>query len=134
MTVADLMTASPRFVGPKTSVADALALLDEHDIRHLPVIEESGLLLSIVSDRDLRPLADPDVVDDPALMERLLARPVSAVLKRLAVAVRPETPLAEAASVMVDERIGAVPVVADDTGALVGILSYVDLLRHAFGA
>ncbi len=133
MNVADLMTHAPYFVGPDTTVQGALDLLDEHDIRHLPVMDPSGMLLSIISDRDLRPITDPDVVGDADLVAVLLARPVEAVLKRLAVAVHPEDTAAEAARVMVDERVGALPVVDEDSGDLVGILSYVDLLNGVFG-
>ncbi|MCO4760628.1 MAG: CBS domain-containing protein [Myxococcales bacterium] len=130
MQVAQLMTPSPKFVSPETPVREALATLDEFDIRHLPVIDASGMLLSIVSDRDLRPVMDLDA----DLTERLLGLSVGDVLRRLAMAVQPETAVAEAARVMIDERVGAVPVVDEDSGALVGILSYVDLLEHAFGS
>jgi len=132
MMVADLMTPAPHVVGPDTTVMAALALLDAHDIRHLPVIDPSGMLLSIISDRDLRPITDPAMIGDAALVRLVLQRPVEAVLKRLAVAVNPDTPAAEAAAIMVDERVGALPVVAEDSGDLLGIVSYVDLLRGAF--
>lgn len=131
MNVADLMTPTPKFVRPQSTVRAALALLDSHDIRHLPVMDPSGMLLSILSDRDLRPITDAEVVGDAAVVERLLDRPVIEVLKRLAVAVPPEMSAAEAAQILIDERVGALPVVAEDSGELVGIVSYVDLLRGA---
>ncbi len=132
MKVADLMTRSPHFIGPETTVRAALELLDLYDIRHLPVVDASGMLLSIVSDRDVRPITDPDVVGDVDVVERVLECQVLNVLKRLAVGVNPDTDAAEAARIMVDERVGALPVVAEDSGELIGILSYVDLLIGAY--
>jgi acetoin utilization protein AcuB len=114
--VRDVMTPAPLVMAtPGTTCAEARDLLDRHRIRHLPVVE-NGHLIGLVTDRDLRPVtAEASTV----VVERIMARhPVN---------VPPHVRLEQAARRMIEGRIGALLVV--ERGTIVGIVSYVDVLR-----
>ena len=126
MVVDEIMSPKPVSVEADQSVREALRRLITEDIRHLPVVDQ-GALVGMVSDRDVRGLAS-EVLSGNELSEQL-ARPVSEVMSSDVVSVDPETEISEVIDLMIEHKIGAVPVVAD--GQLVGILSYVDVLRAA---
>ena len=130
MIVKQVMSSELRTLKPESSVRLAMKLLVLEDIRHLPVVEE-GRLVGIVSERDLRPLLAGvlEKTERPDDVERRLSQPISNVMTTDVLAVHPETQLADAVEMMVAQRIGALPVVESDTGRLVGIMSYVDVLN-----
>ncbi len=126
-----IMTPNPVTISPDAPVSSALRLLQENDCRHLPVLDEEGELVGMVSDRDLRGLFvwDPDVGALLGATEARLGTAVSALMSADVVTVTTATPLREVVDVFLDNRLGAVPVLQTDTGELAGIISYVDLLR-----
>jgi acetoin utilization protein AcuB len=129
MRVRDVMTASPITVPPDTPVLDARHLMLERRIRHLPVTDERGLLTGIVTDRDIR-LNLPSQATSLSVWEinHLLARlTVDKVMTRSVLTVGPDRGARDAAQLMLDHTIGALPVV--DGGRLVGIVTETDLLR-----
>lgn len=115
-------------VGVDTPVREAVALMRERGIRHLPVLDGGERLVGIVTDRDLRQVifdaAIGRVDSDP---QRLGDIPVRDVMTWGVVTVRPTTDLREAARVMRERRLGALPVV-EGAAHLVGILTERDLL------
>lgn len=129
LTVADWMTRNVVTVTPHTSVLNARRLLATYGIRHLPVVD-GGVLVGLLSDRDLRP-ADPAVAWALATLRSDLVagryRTVSTVMSSPVVVARPGESIAAASRRMIDDRIGALPVV--EGRRLVGILSLVDCLR-----
>jgi acetoin utilization protein AcuB len=115
-------------VGAEVSIRDAAALMRARAIRHLPVVDDRGALIGIVTDRDLR-----QVVFDAAVRERLPeeaarlgALPVRTVMTWGVVTVTPTTDLRAAAALMRERRLGALPVV--EGGRLVGMLTERDLI------
>jgi acetoin utilization protein AcuB len=127
--VADCMTR-----GVTTVRADALArgaaeMMRTRRIRHVPVVNGERGLVGIVTDRDLRQVLFDPVVQARAgrLADRLKRMRVGDVMTRAVVTARPEMPLREAARLMHEGKIGALPVV--ERGRVVGILSEVDVLR-----
>jgi acetoin utilization protein AcuB len=114
-------------VTPGTSVAGASRLLQEHRIRHLPVVER-GRLVGIITDRDIRrvlpsPATSLEVHELLYLLDRLT---VGEVMTAKVITVTPETPIEEAARLLVDHRIGCLPVLQGDR--LAGIITETDLL------
>ena len=115
----ELMTAEVVAVPVTGTVRDALRVLEELDVRHAPVVDEQRELVGIVSDRDLAPLHER-----PRALELRIADVMSADV----VAVEPEADLVELIDLLVEHRIGALPVV-DHENHLLGIVSAVDVLR-----
>ena len=136
MLVADVMTRDVITVDISNDLAQAVSVMSEHDIRHLPVLEDGVRLAGVISDRDLRQLSLAGVRDMESY-ERLQARlraPLTTVMSADVLTVDPETDLSEAVDLMVGEKIGALPVVDPETDTLVGMVSYVDVLRVARNA
>ncbi|HZU85814.1 MAG TPA: CBS domain-containing protein [Polyangiaceae bacterium] len=130
-TARDLMTKGPVTVSPRTTVRQAARLLYTLDVRHLPVVDEEGTLVGMLSDRDLRGVALPLDVDGEHVADRRAAldAPVATLMSGDVISVDLEDDAAVVVELMIDHRIGAIPVV-DADGAVVGIVSYVDVLRE----
>jgi CBS domain-containing protein len=128
MRVRDLMTIKPITVDPETPMLDARQRMLEERIRHLVVVED-GRVVGIVTDRDIR-LNIPSPATSLSVWEinYLLARvTVGGVMTTSVIVVEPGRPIAEAARLMIDHKIGALPVV--DEGRLVGIVTETDFLK-----
>jgi acetoin utilization protein AcuB len=128
MKIRDLMTATPITTGPDTPVIDARKLMLGKRIRHL-LVTEGPKLVGIVTDRDIRlnlpsPATSLSVWEVNYLLARLT---VASVMTKALVTVSPERDSRDAAVLMLDHQIGALPVV--DGGQLVGIITETDLLR-----
>lgn len=129
MLVRDRMTIDPVTIKAEVSVTEALRLMNEKKIRRLPVLDGAGNLIGIVSDRDLL-LASPSPATSLAIWEihDLLAKlTVDKSMTREVITVTEDTPLEEAARVMVDAKVGGLPVMRGKT--LVGIISESDLFK-----
>ncbi len=129
MLVRDRMTLSPVTITPDVSVTEALRLMNEKKIRRLPVLDTAGNLVGIVSDRDLLQ-ASPSPATSLAIWEihDLLAKlTVEKTMTRQVITITGDTPLEEAARVMVDSKIGGLPVMKGKD--LVGIISESDLFK-----
>jgi acetoin utilization protein AcuB len=128
MRVRELMTGVPITTSPETAVFDARRLMLKERIRHLIVLEH-GRLVGIVTDRDIR-LHPPSKAANLSLSEvdHLLARlTVEKVMSRPVTTVGPDRRAHEAARIMLEHKIGALPVV--DGERLIGIITKTDLLR-----
>jgi acetoin utilization protein AcuB len=127
MIVREIMTSAPWVVEVTDSLRRAHARLLESDVRHLPVVDR-GRLAGIISERDL----PSDLITPGALGGTDRGdRPVSNYMSSDVISVNPESELGEAIDLMLEHRIGAVPVVEVDGERLIGIVSYVDVLREA---
>lgn len=133
--VSQLMSRNVVTVAPDASCHDAITLMTRDKIRHLPVVGSDGVLCGIVTDRDLRHhLFAPDVFRSVGVVpvERLLSGvQVHEIMSEPVVCVAPDTPLDEAARVMLENKVGSLPVV--DHHRIVGILTETDLLRQIVG-
>ncbi|OGK98425.1 MAG: hypothetical protein A3D33_14565 [Candidatus Rokubacteria bacterium RIFCSPHIGHO2_02_FULL_73_26] len=127
--VTQWMTTPAVTIRAEAPVRAAVELMRTRRIRHLPVVDAAGRLVGIVTDRDLR-----QMVFDPSVQERLgelgealRARTVGEVMTWGVITVRPATGIREAARLMHEQKIGALPVVED--GRVVGMLTEHDVLR-----
>lgn len=127
MKVFDVMSKDPLTVSPSDTVGKAEELMYENHYRQLPVVENKQLI-GIVSDRDIRSfLAQPSFVE-PEKRARALRTKVNEIMTAKPLTVSPEDDLREAVELLIEEKIGGIPVV-DETEGLVGIVTYVDVLR-----
>lgn len=115
-------------VRPEAQLSEAASLMRDHKVRHLPAVDETGRLVGIVTDRDLR-----QAIFDPGIRARLAEAaealetlPVREVMTWGVLTVRPDTDLRYAARLMRERKIGALPVV--EGGKLVGLVTETDLL------
>jgi acetoin utilization protein AcuB len=132
MIVEEVMSRDPYAAAVTNTVRQVLRILTEADVRHVPVVENHALV-GIVSDRDLRALSPGALAEfaQQAEIERALSQPIANLMNTDVVYVRAEDELVDAVDLMIDHKIGAVPVVEVDNMKLVGIVSYVDVLRAA---
>jgi len=132
MRVRDLMTAKPITVDPDTPMLQARQRMAEERIRHLVVVDDARVV-GIVTDRDIRlnlpsPATSLSVWELNYLLSRLT---VGGVMSAAVIVVDPDRPIAEAARLMLDHKIGALPVV--DEGRLIGIVTESDSVRAMAG-
>lgn len=130
-TASQLMTARPVAIRSNDRIVDAVQLLQSLDIRHLPIVNAQHELIGMLSDRDLRGLSIPVVIDAQWLgtARSALDAPVSSLMTGDPISVDLEADLGEIVDLMIDNKIGAVPV-TDGDGRLAGIVSYEDVLRR----
>ena len=130
MKVGELMTGTNLITArPDTPVLDARQMMLKAKIRHLLVTEDDGRLVGIVTDRDIR-LNLPSQATSLSVWEinHLLTKlTVGEVMTRAVITIRPDRDAREAAVLMLDHAIGALPVT--DGGRLVGIVTEADILR-----
>ncbi|WP_432479285.1 CBS domain-containing protein [Nocardioides sp. GXQ0305] len=131
MLVRDVMSAPAIGVREETSIKDAIEQLDRNDIAAMPVLDEDGQLVGVVSEADL---IGEMVVPDPRAHEvpvRLTKAPlgvrVADVMSTLPLTVTSDTDLARAADLMTSTAVKSLPVV--DGGQVVGVVSRRDVIR-----
>ncbi|MCB9596756.1 MAG: CBS domain-containing protein [Sandaracinaceae bacterium] len=124
----ELMTADVVTVSEETTLAGALAVMQEKGIRHLPVVRGERLV-GMLSDRDLQSLGLRLVVDIESLerLESKLNADVGSVMSTELITITSVTDVNEIIDLLVEEQVGAIPVVEGEN--LIGIVSYVDVLR-----
>lgn len=144
-TVADVMSHNPIVVRPETPLNEAIQILAEKRVSGLPVVNDAGELVGIVSETDLMwqetgvtPPAYIMFLDsviflkNPASYERdlhkALGQTVGEVMSRDPVTVSPDKLLKDAAQLMHDRSVHRLPVV-DANGQVIGILTRGDIVR-----
>jgi acetoin utilization protein AcuB len=129
MQVRERMTRPVITALPDTPLQEALNLMREKGIRRLPVVDSDGRLRGIVSDRDLLHASPSDATSLSVWELNYLLSKVSLrdVMTRSVITVDGGTPIEEAARIMVDKKIGGLPVMDGDN--VVGIITETDLFR-----
>jgi CBS domain-containing protein len=130
MTAHDLMTPNPSTVAPQASIAEAWDLMRELDVRHIPVVEHDALV-GMLSDRDIGRFDVARLLTEKGAdaLRRQLARPVIEFMSTDVVAAEPETSVSDLVTLFLEHKIGAIPIVTPDARRIVGIVSYIDVLR-----
>ena len=130
MLVRDFMSSPAEVVDPKTDVQSALKRMRDHRFRRLPVVNSKGRLVGIVTERDLLH-ASPSPATSLSIWELnyLLSHlTVDKVMTKSAIVVGLDTLVDTAAQIMLEKRIGGMPVV-DDRGSVVGVITESDIFR-----
>lgn len=128
MNVTDIMTHNPTTIQTTSTLRQALELMDSVGCHHLPVLNSEHHLIGILSDRDCRTaLNSPYVLrerwQDEELIDHLQVR---MVMTAAPIVVPPDANAAEAARLMLENKISCLPVMRDET--LVGIVTRSDIL------
>jgi acetoin utilization protein AcuB len=127
MKVMDVMTRDPLTTSLTETIGQADELMNTNRIRQLPVVEGKRLI-GIVTDRDIRSFLSGSLLESPEARERALSSAVQEIMTTEPITVSPDDDLQEAVEIMIEEKIGGIPVV-DEREGLVGIVTYVDILR-----
>jgi acetoin utilization protein AcuB len=129
MFVKDVMTSHPVTVTVDATLPDIAHLMHDKNIRRVPVVDAHGKLVGIISDRDVRenmpsPATTLSKWEINTLLDQLKA---SEIMTSPVIVTMPDCPLEEAARVLLEKKIGALPVVQNDE--LVGIITETDFFR-----
>ena len=111
-------------------LSEALAIMREHDVRRLPVVLDTGELRGIITHGDIRgaDVLRASGLDPIDIADALRHIKVYEVMQEHPITVTPETSLREAALLMIENKIGGLPVV-DDANMVVGIITESDLFE-----
>ena len=128
MLVREVMTPDPLTVQPDDTLRTAQERMSECACRRLPVVDENGRLVGIITDRDVRlalnsPLVLRERWQDDMLINQTT---VEVCMTPDPVVVAPDSPLQDAADMLLQRKISGLPVVDGDR--LVGIVTVTDLL------
>ncbi len=135
--VRDVMSREPLTIDPEAPLATAAAIMRERELRHLPVVDDDGRTVGMVSDRDLRSAAlAPVLAEYLSGAERRRLENLGQTFENLRVrdamtwdvlTINPGAPVAQAAAIMFEARVSSLAVV--EQGRLVGIVTERDVLR-----
>ena len=130
MKARDVMTPNPITVAPDATLAEVWDLMREADIRHVPVVQ-AGALVGMVSDRDLALLDVAQVLttEGADALRRTLATPVVTMMSSDVIFVEMDDDLDDVIELMLEHKVGAIPVAGSDGRDVMGIISYIDVLR-----
>lgn len=128
MNIGELMSAHPKTVTPQDSLLDATKILKESGFKHLPVVD-NGDLVGVVTDRDLKraSASDATTLEVHELLYLLDKVKVEQIMVRDPVTTQPEDTVESAAKLMIDRKVGCLPVVSG--GKLSGIVTKGDLVK-----
>jgi acetoin utilization protein AcuB len=127
MNIAEIMTKEPLTVTPSETVAQADELMLTNKIRQLPIVEKNELV-GIITDRDIRSFLGSSLSESAETREKALNTQVRDIMTTEPVTISPDDDLEEAVELLIEEKMGGIPVVDEEEG-LVGIVTYVDVLR-----
>jgi acetoin utilization protein AcuB len=116
MLVGQIMTREPVTISPDKQVGQALKLMQKLGIRHLPVVQQ-GHMVGWITSRDLREVLLASMLEKITVGDVMVQAPIT---------VTPDTSVEEAARLVVEHKIGGMPVVEGDK--LVGVLTMLDLI------
>jgi acetoin utilization protein AcuB len=135
MIARELMTPDPLTVTPQASIAEVWDLMREADVRHVPVVQADALV-GMVSERDLARVDIARLLNmaGAGAVRDELATPIIRLMSSEVITVGPEADIGEVIELLIEHKIGAVPVVREETREVLGIISYVDVLRALQGA
>jgi acetoin utilization protein AcuB len=114
-----------------TSIFEAREMMAQNRIRHLPVVQQDGLLVGMITDRDIRSALPRDLFHNPVIgpeREKYENLKVRDIMSSDLLTISPTDTLQDALLLIEKKKVGALPVV-DDKGRLRGIISVRDLLR-----
>ncbi len=129
LTVADMMTPNPHALPLTKRYLDAQVLMEQADIRHIPLLDSAGRVCGIVSQRDLLAAKSSFLDPQATASEEILKTPLENMATKSFMSVSKDASLKQAAIYMQDHKIGCLPVV--EQGSLIGIITDSDFVAIA---
>lgn len=127
----EIMTKDPVTLNIDDSFCQVAKIFQEKDIRHLPIVNSQGVILGIISQRDLNRITSPkrspngDYLYDPEELARYILKQH---IVQTVFSLSPEDTLEKAVELMATKKLGCIPVVTPD-GKVVGIATITDILN-----
>jgi acetoin utilization protein AcuB len=129
MFVKDRMTAHPLTISMEESLSNTHRYMQEQQVRHLPVVDKTGKMVGLVTEDDLLK-AEPSSATSLSVWEihsLLMKVRVKDVMVHDVISTTEDTPIEDAAHLMLEHKIGCLPVLRDDK--LIGIITEIDIFR-----
>jgi acetoin utilization protein AcuB len=124
MIVEQMMNTNVLTLQPSHSIKDAIDLLRENKIRHLPITNEEGVVVGVLSDRDIKDATPSNLRENQ--QNDIYATPIEDIMTKNPLIGHPLDFVEEVATIFYDQKIGCLPIVS--SGKLVGIVTETDLL------
>lgn len=124
MIVEQMMNTNVLTLQPSHSIKDAIDLLREKKIRHLPITNEEGQVVGVLSDRDIKDATPSNLIDNQ--QNDIYTTPIDEIMTKNPLIGHPLDFVEEVATIFYDQKIGCLPIVS--SGKLVGIVTETDLL------
>ena len=117
MVVSHWMSTDLVTISKEASIQEAMALMKQQSVRHLPVVDQKMILLGWITDADLRGVLIASMLEELTLEDVMIRKPFT---------IHPEMALEDAARILLDKRVGGLPIVKN--GMLVGVITVTDIL------
>lgn len=117
MIVANYMTRNPITIAPNTGVGEALSIMRQKNVRHLPVVE-NGKVLGIITDKDINGCLDPTLLSDLTMADIMTRNPV---------VIQENTTIQDAARLIFNKKTTGLLIIKN--GQLTGIVTLADMLK-----
>ena len=127
--VEDMMTRNPYTLLRSHSLSDAKHMMNEQEIRHIPVVDTDNKLLGVVTQRDVLAAQESSLQKIPEDQSHTLTTPLDVAMRKNVMTVDPQAGLKESATYMQKHKVGCLPVVSN--GHLVGIITDSDFVLIA---
>jgi acetoin utilization protein AcuB len=131
MYISEYMTKDPLKINPDLTISQAREILDSKHFRHLPVVDDNGRLLGIITDRDIRSAYPSSLAPDEErkrTLEQTTITPVGSIMSRVLSTLSPDATLDDALLFFRKHIVGAIPI-TDKENKLVGIFSIRDMIK-----
>ncbi|MCA0986382.1 acetoin utilization AcuB family protein [Guptibacillus algicola] len=125
MIIEEIMNRNVFSLNESQTIADAIKLMREKNIRHLPIVNNDGELVGIVSDRDVKE-ASPSILDANPNRE-VLESSLSSIMKKDVITAHPLDFVEEISNVFYEHRISCIPII--DNRKVIGIVTETDMLH-----
>jgi acetoin utilization protein AcuB len=133
MTIEKAMSYNVLSIDENDTLLHAIRMMKDNKIKHLPVVNRSGDLVGVVTDRDLKEASasDATTLEVHELMYLMDKVKIHGIMSREVSTIEKSTEIKQAAAIMVEKGIGCLPVM--EGKKLIGILTRTDLLRPCAG-
>ncbi|WP_155592730.1 acetoin utilization AcuB family protein [Lysinibacillus cavernae] len=124
MIVEEIMNDEPYTLAPTNTVLEALRLMREKKVRHLPVVDEERHVLGVITERDIKEVLPSSLQDEPN--SPVFKAKVEDIMVKDPLVGHPLDFVEEVALTFYESKVGCLPIVSG--GKLVGIVTTTDLL------